>query len=134
MKLTDLPIRGADPQGAGHFGAPRGSRTHRGIDLKCEPGSHVPSPVGGEVTKIGYPYGDPNKNHIRYVQISHGDYDFRVFYVDPMVEVGQIIMPEEIIGVSQSLAEFYPGVTEHVHFEIKKGSEYVDPTPAHIMG
>lgn len=130
MNIFDLDIRGCDSQGCGEFGASRGSRKHIGVDLCCDPGTEIKSPVPGVVTKLGWPYGNPNKVHIRYVQITQGDYNYRVFYVDPSVEVGQQVTSDTVIGNSQALGTFYRGITEHIHFEIKNNEGgVIDPTP-----
>ena len=51
-----------DPAGAGHFGAPRGDRTHKGQDYCCLPGAEILAPVPDgqvwSVSKWGYPYTD----------------------------------------------------------------------------
>lgn len=122
-----IPLRQCDNQGCGHYGASRGSRKHKGIDLACNPGTAICSPVNGTVTKIGWPYAD--KPDIRYVQVAAGDYDYRVFYVEPIVEVGDEVTTEDVIGGSQRLESMDRGGAQHVHFEIMRGSEYVDPTP-----
>lgn len=133
MKLADMKMRSCDVHGCGHFGASRGSRTHMGIDLECNPGVDILSPIDGVVSKIGFPYADPNKNFIRYVEITKADYKFRFFYVSPSVEVGDDIKVDDIIGESQCLGQFYPGITEHIHFEVKnpKGIR-IDPTIAYL--
>ena len=133
MKLYELDIRGCDSQGCGHFGASRGTRKHNGIDLVCIPGDEIQSPVNGRVTKIGWPYADKDKRHIRYAQVECSDYSFRIFYIKPMVEVGQLVSTNSVLGFSQELGGLYPGITEHCHFEIKdKNGVYVDPTPVLI--
>ena len=96
--------------------------------MACPPGTEVGSPVRGQVTKLGWPYGD--KPDIRYVQIVAEGYQYRIFYVDPSVAVGDWVELGEVIGTSQRLASMDRGGTQHVHFEIKNGAgEYVDPTP-----
>lgn len=130
MKLSKLKRRGSDGFGAGHFGAPRGSRTHKGVDLLASSGEAIESPVTGTVTKLGYSYGDDLS--YRYVQITAGGYDFRVFYVDPSVRVGQEVIADTVIGLAQDLGRRYPGIPNHVHFEIKIDGEYIDPTPTLI--
>lgn len=124
--LGELPIRGTDSQGAGYYGAPRGSRTHKGIDLACYPGTSIRSTVCGTVTKLGYPYAD--KLEFRYVQVTAQatGLNHRYFYITPVVEIGQLVTLETVLGFSQSLP--YDGITQHVHYEIKDGSEYLDPT------
>ena len=130
MRLSDLPFRESDMQGAGYFGAPRGGHNHRGVDMACSPGTEIHSPVIGEVTKIGLPYPGEEKSHIHYVEITSGGYKFRVFYVSPTVQVGAFVYAGTVIGYSQELGGFYPGITEHVHFEIKNAKgDYIDPTP-----
>jgi len=123
---TLLARRITDQWGQGHFGAPRGSRQHNGQDYVCPPGSTVLSPVSGEVTKLGFPYADDLS--FRYVQITDSrGVDHRVFYVDPEVLAGQIVCIDSPIGKSQDLDKRYPGITQHVHYEIRRGEEYINP-------
>ena len=77
-----------------------------------------------------YPYGDDLS--YRYVQVTVGGYDFRVFYIDPSVRVGQEVTADTAIGLVQDLGLRYPGIPNHVHFEIKSGGGYLDPTPTLI--
>ena len=125
------PARGSDKQGAGHFGAPRGNRTHNGIDLACYPDSIICSLRPGIVTKIGYPYSatDPKKGHMRYVQITDDqDNDLRYFYVRSLVKKDDVIEIRQPIGHSQQLSKIYPGITDHIHFEVKRHGKIIDPT------
>lgn len=132
MKLI-APLRKRDAFGCGHFGASRGKNskgdkiTHKGIDHACIPDSKVLSPVRGEVTKLGYPYADDLS--FRYVQITTKEgYNVRVFYVSPLVKVGNYITEDTIIGTSQKLGDRYPKITEHVHLEIKDlQGKFIDP-------
>lgn len=125
--LHNLEFRGNDNWGSGAFGASRGGRTHNGVDLLAEEHEHILATISGKVTKIGYTYADDLS--YRYIQISKDGYDFRVFYIRPTVEEGQIVDKDESIGVVQDLGKRYEGIPNHVHFEIKKGGEYIDPTP-----
>lgn len=130
MNLYELKQRECDTQGCGHWGASRGSRRHNGVDLECNIGTSINAPISGKVTKLGFPYGASDKLHLRYVEIESSDYFFRVFYVDPAVKVGDEVALDTVIGHSQELGCFFPGITEHVHFEIKdKHENYVDPNP-----
>ena len=137
------PIRGQDSQGSGAFGAPRGSRTHIGIDLACMKGSKVLSVCDGKVTKIGYPYsqGEPKdewpkwernkflkKKALRYVQVTDSNgYDVRYFYIEPSVKVGDEVLSGWTLGAVQGLANIYEGILEHFHFEVKKNGEIINP-------
>ena len=127
MKFSELKTRGSDAFGAGYYGAPRGRRIHNGFDLLCGAGDLVCSPIAGTVTKVGYPYGDDLS--FRYVQVSVGVYAFRVFYVEPSVAVGDKVDTCTLIGSAQDLGERYEGIPNHVHLEIMKGQEYIDPAP-----
>ena len=120
-----------DAAGQGHFGAPRGSRTHNGVDIETEPGSDCLAWVSGTVTKLGYPYnGDMDT---RYVEITDPKgVRFRVFYVEPMCHVGQKVKEgETLIGQAQDVTQVHldlPDMTPHIHAEIMDGNEYIDPT------
>lgn len=130
MLLLRAPARGVDNHGSGAYGAPRGSRTHKGRDWAAWPYTEVLSMTAGEVTKLGRPYKPSNneaKNLLRYVQITTGEYDLRYFYVQPTVALDQFIVPGDVLGVVQDLTAVYPDITPHVHFEVKQGQEYVNP-------
>jgi murein DD-endopeptidase MepM/ murein hydrolase activator NlpD len=123
---TELKKRPQDKWGSGEFGAPRGDHTHHGIDYCCPPEVQILSPVAGKITKHGYPYSDDLT--FRYVQITaENGYNHRVFYVEPILPIGRIVRKGSIIGFSQSLTERYPGITQHIHYEIKNGKEYLNP-------
>ena len=127
MILVSPPLRNLDQWGEGHYGASRGSRIHQGIDLACVPGSKVYPHSGGIVTKLGYPYGDDLT--FRYVEITTAlGYKERYFYVDPLVAIDAIVHPSTCIGVSQKLGNRYANITEHIHFEIKHGGGYINPS------
>ena len=124
-----MKIRDQDAWGNGHYGATRGTRTHNGVDLVCVPDEPFLSPLTGLVTKVGYPYGDPERRYIRYVEITSKGHKFRFFYLNPLVKVGDNITKNDIIGTVISLQRFYPNITEHVHFEIiNQQGEFIDPT------
>lgn len=130
MAKVHLEKRGSDAQGSGEFGAPRGTRKHNGIDYKAQPGDVILSPVAGKVTKLGYPYDpkDAKKGHLRYVQVSAVDgLDHRLFYIAPCVAIGDRVEVGDPVGVSQDLRPVYPGITPHVHYEVKKGAEFINP-------
>lgn len=125
-------IRGCDRYGCGYYEASRSYGLHRGVDLVHAPGEQVCSPVFGEVTKLGYPYKDDLS--FRYVQVSMHGHDFRLFYVDPCVKVGDIVSFGAVIGTVQDLSKRYgSGMTNHVHFEIMKDGEYINPMPAFLV-
>lgn len=124
-KLTELQERGQDKWGSGAYGASRGGRDHNGVDLAVQPDTEIKATFAGTVTKLGFPYGD-DLNY-RYVQISKDSYDYRIFYVRPTVKDGEEVTEDTVIGTSQNLNKRYEGITEHVHFEVKKDGKFIDP-------
>ena len=123
-------IRDNDAFGSGHFHASRGERKHNGIDLVCTPGTTVFSSIDGVVTKRGYPYSDDL--NFRYIEIEdEHEFFHRVFYVKPLLEVGCIVNIGDAIGITQTLDNRYPTITEHIHYEVikyeEKGKKFFDP-------
>lgn len=118
-QLVTLPLR-SDAAGDGRYGAPRGERSHNGIDYECTPGAPVLSVVSGTVSKLGYCYGDDLS--WRYVEIRAVDgLKHRLFYVDPLVEIGDTVDSMTPIGRAQDISKRYPdrGMLPHVHYELK---------------
>ena len=108
--LVNAPVRGVDIHGSGAFMASRSGRKHEGIDVACCAGSGVFSVGSGVVTKIGYPYnpGDKKKGHLRYVQVTDDKgRDVRYFYVTPKVMVGQKVVKNSPLGITQGLTKIY---------------------------
>ena len=113
-----LRHRVIDNWGSGAYGASRGDRTHNGIDYACPPGTSILAPCDGVVTKLGYPYGDDLS--FRYVQITRANGEkWRIFYVEPSVELNQQVYEGDIVGKSQALGNRYDKITEHIHLEVK---------------
>jgi murein DD-endopeptidase MepM/ murein hydrolase activator NlpD len=118
---TGRRARTTDAYGHGYFGASRdgGVREHEGVDWIAEAGQEVVAPISGFVTKIGFAYA--NAPELKFVEITNPalGYVARVFYVDPIVRVGQALRVGEAIGHAHSLQAKYPGgMTDHVHMEL----------------
>lgn len=130
--LIIAPVRQSDKFGSGAYNAPRGSRKHKGLDFACYPGSLVVSLSSGVVTKIGYPYkGDFNLRHIEITD--PGGLLLRYLYVSPLVDEGDMVTAwQTILGSAQSLQYRYSGITGHVHFDIKKNGEYINPNDYYL--
>ena len=130
MINAKLPLRECDSMGCGHYGAPRGDRTHKGIDFTCPPDYEICSKIEGEVTKLGYPYRDALE--FRYVEVTSSDgYRHRYFYVEPLVHVGDFVEEGDVVGKCQDVAGHWGGgMKNHVHYEIMvpgNDREWVDP-------
>ena len=138
MIYSILPKRGTDDFGSGAFEASRGNRRHKGIDYACYPGTIIQSPVIGTVTKLGYPYSDDLS--FRYVEItSHGSTGrHRLFYVEPSVELEQVIKIGDIIGHAQDIAGRYntaeKTMKNHIHYEIISKGRPLNPEIWHDIG
>lgn len=108
-----------DRQGSGDFGAPRGSRVHRGVDLEFEVGEEVEAPASGMVVNLGYCYNDDLS--FRYVEILSHNRKFicKLLYVKPAVRRGIFVNKGDVIGVAQDIAGRYGGgMVNHVHLEV----------------
>ena len=149
--LIKAPLRGTDTFGSGAYHAPRGSRLHRGLDYACSPWSVIYAPVTGTVHKIGYPYAQQTdramnavdaakfeaKKAYRYVDVLANGRHHRVFYISPLVAVGdEVFGGVTELGTAQPLSRTYgPRMTPHIHYEILtyEGGKKVDHDPADYM-
>ena len=126
----ELEVR-SDPAGDGAFGAPRGGKPdgHRGTDFLVGVGDEVLSPCVGTITKLGQCYA--NTPTWRYVQITdRSGLHHRVFYIEPRGHIGKKVNLDTVIGIAMDISNRYPdqGMLPHIHYEIKKGQEYLDPS------
>ncbi len=126
-----MKLRGTDEYGSGEYQAPRGHRLHNGVDPCVSPGDPIKSLTYGTVSKIGWCYGwdkYPDRKHLRYVQVTLDGNDFRYFYCKPTAAQGDNIQPGDELGIAHDLQPFYPGITDHYHFEIiGPDGEFVNP-------
>ena len=133
-KLTNPTGKGirSDRGGDGRFGAPRGSRTHKGLDFSTSPeGQVIVSPDSGRVdhfmgASTGYPIVDI------YPSDPNAGYDFiRILYVDQSDGVPSSVNAGDPIGNSVNLQSLgYPSsVGPHIHLQIYSNGNWIDPTP-----
>lgn len=129
LNPTGGEFRQPDARGQGHFGAPRGSRLHKGQDIVGQSGQDVLAPMSGVVTKIGYSYDDDLS--FRYIHIKGEEASARVHYVKPSddIKLGSEVERGEVIGSLLSLKERYPGITDHAHLELWVEGSRIDPAP-----
>jgi len=126
--LEKIELRGEDPTGHGYYGAKRGSRKHKGLDLVAAPGDAVLSPIHGVVTKLGYPYA--NNLAFRYVEITNDTYRVWLMYVAPEVKVGDRVFEGQRVGEVQDIAGYWdPKMKNHVHYQVWKHGLLTDPEP-----
>ena len=115
-----------DAKGDGRFAAPRsGYRQHRGVDLAAEWGSPVRAIRSGTVTRVGL-----HRGLGRFVEVAHRR-DLRSLYAhlnEVDVRVGERVRQGERIGtVGKTGNARHPWITPHVHLEVVRDGEPVDP-------
>jgi len=115
---TSYGRRQPDGGGAGHFGAPRGDRNHRGVDFLSITGEPVSAPCSGTITRIGVCYADDQS--YRLVEIAASRCKVIVMYVNPTVAPGEFVLSGDRIGYAQNIVRRYPsmGMSNHVHLEL----------------
>jgi murein DD-endopeptidase MepM/ murein hydrolase activator NlpD len=117
-----------DAMGLGHFGAPRGDRTHKGLDIIAAPGATVRAPLAGVVKRIGYVY--PGNFDFQFVEIQGANGDLvRLMYVTPSPGiVRQAVNRGDIVGTAQPIAAHHGGgMINHVHLDLKREGKFLDP-------
>lgn len=120
--------RGCDAGGCGHFGAPRGTRTHQGFDILCTPGAEVLCPFDGFIARTVDPYGDGKFSGLKIKTL---DFDMKIMYMKPYAGlIGEAVKKGTPIGMAQDVSTRYTGgVKPHLHIEIAVNGFNVDPEP-----
>jgi len=127
LSPTGKGIR-VDPAGDGHYGTPRGNRTHKGTDFLCDVGQEVWSPINGRTVRKSFPYDDMSYNGI----IIAGSWCLVVlWYLNPFVGNGVEVYRGQPVGIAEDVSLRYPGqgMLAHIHMEIKDLSR----NPEHYM-
>ena len=130
-----------DPEGAGHFGAPRGggTRRHKGVDITANPKDPVVAPIDGKIVLRGKAYrNDPRYDSVHIV--GTGKYTgmtVKILYVDrggpdgglnPNFDVKAGIT---VIGGAQDISQKHgKKMKPHVHIEVLWRGKRVDPARA----
>ncbi|XP_077415373.1 leukocyte cell-derived chemotaxin-2-like [Vanacampus margaritifer] len=117
--------RTSDTWGQGHYGAPRGSRTHKGLDIVCDDNSSVYAPFDVTINRKVIVYTDPSKAAINNgIEMEGEGLCFKLFYVNPDKTSGTVSKGQRL-GVMMPMQSVYPGITSHVHVQMCDNS---DPT------
>jgi murein DD-endopeptidase MepM/ murein hydrolase activator NlpD len=127
-----LRLRGEDDWGSGAYGAGRGDRLHRGLDIVAQPGDPILSPMDGELVREAAPYEDDTR-YSGVLLRGHGAWEgveIKLFYLDGPHE-GRVRAGDPI-GIAQDLGQKYPGITNHVHVEVRRQGDLLDPTPLFV--
>lgn len=136
MKLgnitKDMYLRGNDPTGHGYYGAKRGTRKHKGLDIVTVPGEDIISPISGHFRKLGQVYSNPAK--FKYIEIVNDVYRIRLMYVtfgnNVRFKTNDRIAKGQVLGKAQAIASHWGGgMANHVHVEVYKNGLLTDPEP-----
>lgn len=118
-----------DKFGSGQYGASRdsGIRTHNGLDIIVTPGEKIYSPFTGNIIREAMPYrNDPSYLGIVLQGVDQWvGYEIKIFYVVGIFS-GRASESQEI-GSAQDLTVKYPGITNHIHLEVKYQGIQIDP-------
>jgi murein DD-endopeptidase MepM/ murein hydrolase activator NlpD len=129
--LETLNLRISDDFGLGHFGAPRGSRTHRGTDYKAITGTSVKAPFLGYISKIGFAYvGNTEQKYIEVTSIKQTNKRVRIFYIKNPLAVDNIVEEGAHIANVGNISKKYDTATRkmdnHIHYETIIDDIHVD--------
>jgi murein DD-endopeptidase MepM/ murein hydrolase activator NlpD len=115
-----------DAFGKGAFGSSRnGDRTHKGIDLLVKLGNPVTAAKSGRVSHAGL-----GKGYGWYVELRHPDGRVsRYAHLGQLsVSVGEWVVAGQRLGTAgKSGNADDPAIRPHVHFEIRKKDQALDP-------
>lgn len=125
----DCLLREADPGGGGWYGAKRGERKHKGLDIITEPGEEIFSPITGEFVRYGKPYSRTDKFDL--IVLKNDIYQVKIMYVKGYsFAKGEKISAGDKIGQAQDIAGYWQnGMANHIHLEIEKHGLITDPEP-----
>jgi hypothetical protein len=109
--------------GKGQFGAPRGERTHRGIDLAYQPWGKpqeqsVVAPCNCIFVRESRPYTD---GKYRGVLLKTNDIQIKMFYFAPLETLDKhaVIIKGQLLGYGQDISEKYGSdMVPHLHMEV----------------
>lgn len=126
-RITAGISRRTDGFGSGQYGAPRGSGTHHGLDVVARAGEDVMSPIDGVVVREALPYAnDPSYRGILIRGTGEwSGIEVKMFYVIGR-KSGQVAAGE-VVGTAQDISMKYPGITNHVHLEVRQDGIEVPP-------
>lgn len=125
-------VRPRDPFGDGAFKARRdgGTRLHMGVDLCAWPRQVITAwTMGLRFMRTAAPYEDDPRFGGVLLQLGSGE-EVKIFYVAPREDLrpGALLQTGDVIGHAQDLRIKYVGITPHVHVEVWKAGERIDPT------
>jgi len=119
--------RRTDQHGSGQFGAKRGAKLHQGLDIEAQPGEEIRSPIEGDVLREALPYSDDSSFRGLVIRGTGewSGYEVKMFYVEGLF-CGRAT-PGAMVGRAQNLTFKYPGITNHIHLEVRLNGRVLPP-------
>ena len=121
-----------DSLGQGHYGASRGSRRHRGVDLVVLKNQKIFAPFNGTITRKLVVYGsDPKYKGFEIQSEDDNTIKVKVFYcIVNSNLIGEKVQRGQVIGTAQAINEKYNNkMKNHIHVELWKNGINKDITP-----
>ncbi|XP_071401254.1 leukocyte cell-derived chemotaxin-2-like, partial [Centroberyx affinis] len=106
----------------GRYGARRGRRLHKGLDIECKGGATVYAPFDMTLEGKVIVYTDWHQPQRRSSAIDNGisftagDICFYLWYMEPDKTSGEVKKGEKI-GTMLNMQEVYSEMTSHVHLQ-----------------
>jgi murein DD-endopeptidase MepM/ murein hydrolase activator NlpD len=127
--VSPMVIRN-DAAGSGRFGAPRGRRSHQGIDILVKEGDPIYAPFTGRFIRKARPYA--NDSRFDGIVLHGNGYELKIFYLAPLdsLRPHQMIRQNQLIGIAQGISRKYGGsMRDHLHIEVRRivGAELLNP-------
>ncbi len=136
-------IRHHDHFGSGEYGASRGNRKHKGLDIISNKGGKVFSPMDGKIKRTFHPYSNKCRFLMGVEIVGEGeysDYKMKLMYVDldDNVDIGDTVNKGDVVATQQDLLECYPprngkSMTNHIHFEVYENGKNINPEKIIVM-
>ena len=135
-----LGIRGHDDYGSGAFGAARKRHSagaeehailkyaHKGADWIVVPGDLIPAPAHVRQTLYGLAYPEDNRFHSIHLElIEDMAWQLKLLYCWNTAHLLQEFEAGQPLAIAENIALRYPGITRHVHLEVRHLGILVDP-------
>lgn len=124
--------RACDMQGCGHYGAGRGGRDHKGVDIITVENQELKAPFTCKIIRYGYAASDLVHQlvEIESLEPELSGITSKIMYIKPSFPVGSVVYRGHTLCLADDIKKKYgSSMTNHAHIEVYKNGKNVDPTP-----